>query len=79
MVAEVMRLGSRALSIILGGPGIFYLWHSFYVPVDAARAVIFLGAATALNLLLYPEVLSGRRVAGLNRLVTRVIARFRRF
>lgn len=65
---EEMRIGARALSIILGGPGIFYIWHSFYAPFDAVKAVIFLGAATAINLMLYPEAIDASGgVAALNK------------
>jgi hypothetical protein len=53
---EPMRLGSHVLAAILGGPGIFYLWESFYVPPLALKAFLFLAAALTINLLLYPEV-----------------------
>lgn len=72
---EHMHLGSRALAAVLGGPGVFYVVHSFQVPTDALKGVIFLGAATAINLLLYPEVVDvdavGRLVAKLGRIFPR--------
>lgn len=68
-----MHLGSQAIAAILGGPGIFYLWHSFYVPEDAMRAVLFLGAATVINLMLYPGSKRGQRLAALQKLAAKLI------
>ncbi len=72
MSEHFMRLGGQALSAILGGPGIFYVWYSFYEPRAAANAVILLGAATAISVVLYPASLPRhdaalkviRRIAG---------------
>ena len=72
---EPMRLGSHVLAGILGGPGIFYLWESFYVPPLALKAFLFLAAATTINLLLYPDVLGGDRGIGA---FQRVLARITR-
>ena len=47
---EQMRFGARIMAAIFGGPGIFYVWESFYQPIDAVRALIYLAIATALAL-----------------------------
>jgi hypothetical protein len=73
---ESMRLGSQALAVILGGPGVFYLWHSFYVPTSSLKAVLFLGAATVINLMLYPEVLgTDGGLSTINRVVAKITRR----
>ena len=59
MSGDSMRLGGQAMSAILGGTGIFYLWCSFYVPVFGFKAAVLLGAATAITLLLHPDSLDG--------------------
>ncbi len=56
-----MRLGGQALAAVLGGPGIFYLWCSFYEPIFGVKALILLGAATAISICLYPESFDGHR------------------
>jgi hypothetical protein len=61
MSGDNMRLGGQALSAILGGPGVFYLWCSFYEPLFALKALIMLGAATAISVYLYPESFDGHR------------------
>jgi ABC-type Fe3+ transport system permease subunit len=55
MSEHFVRLGGQALAAILGGPGIFYVWYSFYDPSEAASAVVLLGGACAISLMLYPE------------------------
>jgi CBS-domain-containing membrane protein len=55
MSEHFIRIGGQALAAILGGPGIFYVWYSFYQPVMAASAIILLGAALALSVSLYPD------------------------
>jgi len=72
---EPMRLGSHVMAAALGGPGIFYLWASFYVPELALKAFLFLAAALTINLLLYPEVLGAENGLGT---VQRVLARITR-
>jgi hypothetical protein len=47
---EQMRFGARVMAAIFGGPGIFYLWLSFYEPINAVNALIYLVLATALAL-----------------------------
>lgn len=56
-----MRLSGQAMAAILGGPGIFYLWLSFYDPLAAVRATIMLGAATAISICLYPDAFDFHR------------------
>jgi len=56
MSEHFMRVGAQALSAILGGPGIFYVWYSFYAPWTAADAVILLGCAVTISFFLYPEL-----------------------
>ena len=61
--------------MVLGGPGIFYLWLSFYSPVEAMKAMLCIGAATILNFMIYPEVLGeGRGFVAVGRLIARVAA-----
>jgi len=74
-MSEFMRLCSQALAVILGGPGIFYLWHSFYVPTDAFKAVIFLGAATIISWMLYPDIIDGERFAAFGRILVKIARR----
>ncbi|HXS38571.1 MAG TPA: hypothetical protein VN766_00215 [Stellaceae bacterium] len=72
MSGPLMRLGSQTLAAILGGPGIFYVWYSFYAPWAAANAVILLGCAIGISVFLYPELQGSpqsalrliRRIAG---------------
>ncbi len=59
----IMRLSGQAMAAVLGGPGVFYVWLSFYDPLAAVRATIFLGAATAVSICLYPDVFDGHRGA----------------
>jgi hypothetical protein len=47
---EQMRFGTQILAAMFGGPGVFYLWKSFYDPQDALTALLYLGVATALSL-----------------------------
>jgi hypothetical protein len=61
MSGDSMRIGGQAMAAILGGPGVFYLWCSFYEPVMALKALIALGAATAISVFLYPESFDGHR------------------
>lgn len=56
MSGHFMRVGAQALAAILGGPGIFYIWYSFYAPWAAANAVILLGCAVTISFFLYPEL-----------------------
>ena len=56
MSGHFMRVGAQALSAILGGPGIFYVWYSFYAPWAAANAVVLLGCTIAISFFLYPEL-----------------------
>jgi hypothetical protein len=72
---EPMRLGSHVLAAVFGGPGVFYLYLSFYVPTLALKAFLFLGAATMINLLLYPDVLGSDRGFGA---LQRALARIKR-
>jgi hypothetical protein len=51
------------MAAVLGGPGIFYVWLSFYDPLAAVRAAIFLGAAMAISIFLYPDLFDGHRGA----------------
>ena len=67
-----MRVGSQILAAVLGGPGVFYLWRSFYAPEDALRAVIFLGAAAAISFMLYRDSGEGGRSSTLRRLLVRI-------
>ncbi len=76
MSGYFMRLGAQALSAILGGPGIFYVWYSFYQPWAAANAVILLGAAAALSIFLYPE--SFPRHDGALKLIRKIAVRVAR-
>jgi hypothetical protein len=59
----MMRLGGQAMAAVLGGPGIFYVWLSFYDPLAALRATILLGAAIAISIFLYPDLFDGHRGA----------------
>ena len=61
MGEDSVRIGGQAMSAILGGPGMFYLWCSFYEPVFGLKALIMLGAATAISVYLYPESFDGHR------------------
>ena len=72
-----MRLGAQALAAILGGPGVFYLWCSFYEPIFAVKALIMLGAATAISLCLYPDAVDGHRgaVRAIARIASRITTR----
>ena len=67
-----MRVGSQILAAVLGGPGVFYLWRSFYAPEDALRAVIFLGAAGAISFMLFRETSEHHRPSVLRRLLVRI-------
>lgn len=78
MSGHFARLGGQALSAILGGPGVFYVWYSFYEPWQAANAVILLGAATAISLSLYPDLLPRHRgMANAMRRLARNLARLK--
>jgi hypothetical protein len=72
----IMRLGGQAMAAVLGGPGIFYVWLSFYDPLAAVRATIFLGAAMAISIFLYPDLFDGHRgtVKAIQRIAGRVAA-----
>lgn len=72
-----MRLGGQALAAILGGPGIFYVWYSFYEPREAASAVILLGAASVISLMLYPELLEQDGIVGAKRWLARRLDRLK--
>lgn len=48
---DQMRRGAQIMAAIFGGPGIFYVWASFYNPSDALTAILYLGTATTLALL----------------------------
>ena len=56
MVGEyLMRTGTWALSLALGGIGMFCLWASFYDSAYALRAVLLLSSATGLTLASQPK------------------------
>jgi hypothetical protein len=59
MSEDSMRIGGQAMAAILGGAGMFYLWCSFYEPVFGLKALIMLGAATAISFYVYPESFAG--------------------
>src|ERR1700676_1014785 len=61
MGEDSVRVGGQAMSAILGGPGVFYLWCSFYEPLFGLKALIMLGAATIISVYLYPESFDGHR------------------
>lgn len=76
MSGPLMRLGSQTLAAILGGPGVFYVWYSFYAPWAAANAVILLGCAIGISVFLYPELqLSPHRALRLLRRIAGHVAR----
>ena len=52
MSREHMRAGAQFLAAIFGGPGLFYLWLSFYRPEEAMTAILYLSIATAITLTL---------------------------
>lgn len=73
---EPMRLGGHVLAAVFGGPGMFYLYLSFFLPILALKAFLFLGAAMIINILLYPEVLgSDRGFAAFHRALARITRR----
>jgi len=76
MSEDSVRIGGQALAAILGGPGVFYLWCSFYEPLFGLKALIMLGAATAISVCLYPESFDGHR--GALRVIGRVAERITR-
>ena len=45
-----LRAAIYAVSLLFGGIGIFFLWQSFQSPGLAAYTVVFLSAATAINM-----------------------------
>lgn len=67
---EQMRYGAQAMAAIFGGPGIFYIWLSFYKPGQAVTGLIYLAIATALAL--YADRKGKSRPAG-----RRALARIR--
>ena len=73
MSEDSLRIGSQTMSAMFGGTGIFYLWCSFYVPVLGFKALILLGAATAITFLLYPDSFDG--AGGAFRTIRRIAAR----
>ena len=76
MSGDTMRLGGQALAAILGGPGIFFLWCSFYEPIYGVKALILLGAATAISVFLYPQSFDGHRgtVKAIGRIAGKIAA-----
>lgn len=75
MSGPLMRLGSQTLAAILGGPGIFYVWYSFYAPWAAANAVILLGCAIGISVFLYPELQLSPRAQRVLRRIAGHVAR----
>jgi hypothetical protein len=47
---EQMRFAAQTMAAIFGGPGIFYVYLSFYKPYEAITGLIYLSIATALAL-----------------------------
>ena len=56
----VMRAALWAMSMLLGGLGIFFLYHSFSNPILSAYALIFIGSASAIVWSLRPHQTRGR-------------------
>jgi hypothetical protein len=47
---DQMRIAAQCLAAIFGGPGIFYIWLSYYRPGQAVTGFIYLAIATVLAL-----------------------------
>jgi len=47
---EQMRIAAQCMAAIFGGPGVFYIWLSFYRPGQAVTGFIYLAIATVLAL-----------------------------
>jgi hypothetical protein len=45
---DQMRIAAQCMAAIFGGPGIFYIYLSFYRPDHAVTGLIYLAIATAL-------------------------------
>jgi hypothetical protein len=45
-----MRFAAQAMAAIFGGPGLFYIYLSFYSPWEAVTGIFYLAIATALAL-----------------------------
>ncbi len=50
LAQEQMRFAAQTMAAIFGGPGIFYVYLSFYKPHEAITGFIYLAIATALAL-----------------------------
>ena len=50
LAQEHMRFAAQTMAAIFGGPGIFYVYLSFYKPYEAITGLIYLAIATALAL-----------------------------
>jgi putative Mn2+ efflux pump MntP len=56
----VMRAALWAMSMLFGGLGIFFLYHSLSNPILSAYALIFIGCASAIVWSLRPRQTRGR-------------------
>lgn len=79
LATEQMRYGARILAAIFGGPGVFYVWLSFFRANYAVTALIYLVVATALALSAEePSSSKGPRSGCLKRCAIRLHNRRRR-
>ncbi|HUH84083.1 MAG TPA: hypothetical protein VLX85_05710 [Stellaceae bacterium] len=78
MSREHMRAGAQFLAAIFGGPGLFYLWLSFYRPEEALTAILYLSIATAITLTMGEPEREPARVGAFARTRRAIHRRFRR-